>query len=530
MDPRKLMEKAENLSKLKNEIEKELKELKNRDKISSKICVDYMKNEKFFDYCENLFDDDVNLLEIISKVDPCDIGDFLNYYLNFQLAKVPRPCFKKSDSPKIRLEKIQKHNQSAKQLIRIFLHIFLCLSQNLQSLKLPGIQMILPKQIRFWVKIFFETSENEQYFHHLTYIKAMRLGAKTCDPKGSIELNSEILKLIDKIEETEIEILPPLHDSEILKLINEIEENEIEILQPLQEKEEYTLQESKVDALLSLAQNHAELGEIETGNEYAVQAIHLLDTLPKQDIRINELYFKLTTFLTSNCYYTEALKWMEVLMQRTNKGNKKMSREHIHFLMDRAYIMRKIGEFSEAEKIHRKILKLKKFYPIPFLEKKLLQIENIGMLALCLAFQKKFKQAKKFGQKALGMVANQDNGISCQIAMDERILPLTFFLPIIVKLDLKLFPTLIEMWETHFLEPERSFDMQDHENIRRLRKNVNKNRCCTVCFKQSTKLKTCAACDKESEVRYCGQNCQKIHWKFHKKVCLSRKKKKSKKQ
>jgi tetratricopeptide (TPR) repeat protein len=431
--------------------------------------------------------------------------DFLNYYLNFQLTKVSRPCVKKSDEVELRIEKIQKHNQESKETVHMCLYLFLILSQTLPSLKLPGIQMILPKQICFWIKLFFEKSENKQYFHHLIYIKAMRLGAKTCDFKGSIELNCEILKLIDEIEQTKIEILPPL-----------------------QEEEEYTIHESKVDALLALAQNYVDDEEIKIGNNYAMQAIQLLDALPKHRMKINELYFKLTNFLTSNCYYTEALKWMDILLERTKKGNKKMSREHIHYFMDRAYIMRQSGEFFEAEKIHRKILKLKKFYPIPFIEKKLLQIENIGMLALCLAFQKKFKQAKKFAQKALGMIAHQDEGISAQIAINPRIIPLTMFLPMVVNLDFKLFPTLIETWETHFCEPERSFEIKDLENIRRVRKNVNKNRWCTVCFKQSTKLKTCAACDKESEVRYCSQKCQRHDWKSHKKTCLSKKKKKSK--
>ena len=39
---------------------------------------------------------------------------------------------------------------------------------------------------------------------------------------------------------------------------------------------------------------------------------------------------------------------------------------------------------------------------------------------------------------------------------------------------------------------------------------------CIFCSKQSPELLQCSGC---GDVRYCGQACQKSHWKHHKKDC-----------
>merc|ERR1712098_436129 len=67
------------------------------------------------------------------------------------------------------------------------------------------------------------------------------------------------------------------------------------------------------------------------------------------------------------------------------------------------------------------------------------------------------------------------------------------------------------------------------KHVKKMYKMIDKEKECANCMEKRpiNQLKTCGRCRK---VLYCGADCQKQHWKLHKKECKEKKKKKKKKK
>jgi tetratricopeptide (TPR) repeat protein len=275
---------------------------------------------------------------------------------------------------------------------------------------------------------------------------------------------------------------------------------------------------------LTLAEKCASVdGNPERSEHYAVEAINLLDTLPKRGRLVFELYSKFSNFLLCQNYFSEAIKWVDVLIKMAS-NYPEIQTSKVEWLLTKASVLQQCGRFEEAESVHCELLKLKKQYPKDPLQRKMFEFEHYGSLALCIVLQnKKLKKAKKFARKSFSIAQNAEACLP--FIMHERCAHFMALMPLILNLEPPMVAKFVEVWSEKIIREERFFQ-EDTADVRRFRKNVKKGICCVVCFKQSTKLKTCSACGQNSDVRYCSKKCQKKDWKEHKKICVSQKRKK----
>ena len=134
--------------------------------------------------------------------------------------------------------------------------------------------------------------------------------------------------------------------------------------------------------------------------------------------------------------------------------------------------------------------------------------ESSGVLA-----ENTFKDSPLFAvmvAKSCRPELNDNTYINCGFGMPPRE-PLNEFFKEIRKED----PDILETWDIRNREEERKC----RDAIRAQPKPQGKLRVCCYCCNHSNHTKLCSKC---RSVYYCSKECQKNHWKVHKKYCVTR--------
>lgn len=267
----------------------------------------------------------------------------------------------------------------------------------------------------------------------------------------------------------------------------------------------------RVEVLLKLAKSVARVNP-KAAKKHAQNGILLLDKLP-QSQKTDPFYNLYIAYLLHQKHYSECLKWCNTMVEKYES----ICENKLRWLTSKCSILRFCGigisdkYFKECEKIHKLCLK-----HVDKIKngKRGYKYAHLGELAMILMFQGKLKEGKKYANMAWEL-AKGDMNLMLTINGSE-LAPMIVVMTQLNKDTVKDFPKMYKK----IIDPEKKFKEKDNK----LRRNVSKKQCCNVCFKQSTKLKSCNGCKEKSKVRYCGKECQKKDWPNHKKVCLYKKK------